>query len=111
MPAPRLQHIITMTEYKKEFPFPVVFAPEVTLNCAAEWLAKKHLPQFHCAGERRERAVYSRSSMHPHSSLPTVLSIAPVFGPHVGPLLPTSLRDGEVCSCDLLLQRRPRGCV
>ena len=53
MPAPSLQHIVTMTEYKKEFPFPVVFAPEVPLNCTAEWLAKKQLPQFHCAGQQR----------------------------------------------------------
>lgn len=50
---PSLQHIVTMTEYKKEFPFPVVFSPEVPLNCTAEWLAKKQLPQFHCAGEER----------------------------------------------------------
>ena len=52
-----------MTEYKKEFPFPVMFAPEVPLNCTAEWLAKKQVPQFHCAGERR---VCS-----PHNTLPS----------------------------------------
>ena len=57
MCCPCLQHIVTMTEYKKEFPFPVVFAPEIPLNCTAEWLAKKHLSQFHCAGEEREPCI------------------------------------------------------
>lgn len=42
-------HITTMTEYKKDFPFDVVFAPEIPLNCLAEWLSKKSIPQFHCA--------------------------------------------------------------
>ena len=44
-----LQNIATMTEYKKEFPFPVLFAPDIPPNCLAEWLSKKTIPQFHCA--------------------------------------------------------------
>jgi 2,3-bisphosphoglycerate-independent phosphoglycerate mutase len=39
-----------MTEYKKEFPFPVMFPPIVPKNVLAEWLGTKKIPQFHCAG-------------------------------------------------------------
>ena len=38
-----------MTEYKKEFPFPVIFPPTVPKNSLAEWLSLKGLKQFHCA--------------------------------------------------------------
>lgn len=41
--------LCTMTEYKDVFPFPVLFPQEVPSNTLAEWLAKKQLPQFHCA--------------------------------------------------------------
>lgn len=44
------QHHISMTEYKKEFPFPVMFPPEVPKNVLAEWLGSKKVPQYHCAG-------------------------------------------------------------
>lgn len=48
--VPKGLSLFTMTEYKKEFPFPVLFPQEVPINTLAEWLAKKQLPQFHCAG-------------------------------------------------------------
>lgn len=38
-----------MTEYKKEFPFPMLFPPEIPCNSIAEWLSKKNIRQFHCA--------------------------------------------------------------
>ena len=38
-----------MKEYKKEYPFPVLFPPDVPTNVLAEWLSKKSIPQFHCA--------------------------------------------------------------
>ena len=38
-----------MTEYKKEYPFSVLFPPDVPRNCLAEWLSSKGLTQFHCA--------------------------------------------------------------
>lgn len=38
-----------MTEYKKEFPFPVLFPPDRPNNTLAEWLSSKSLAQFHCA--------------------------------------------------------------
>ena len=38
-----------MTEYKKEFPFLIIFPPTVPRNCLAEWLSVKGLKQFHCA--------------------------------------------------------------
>jgi len=39
-----------MTEYKKEYPFPVLFEPQKHKNVLAEWISSKNLPQFHCAG-------------------------------------------------------------
>ena len=48
--APQGLSLFTMTEYKKEFPFPVLFPPTVPVNTIAAWLAKKDLSQFHCAG-------------------------------------------------------------
>lgn len=39
-----------MTQYKKEFKFPALFPPISQDNVLAEWLAKKGLSQFHCAG-------------------------------------------------------------
>ncbi len=47
---PKNLSVCTMTEYKKEFPFPVLFPQDVPTNTLAEWLAKKDVPQFHCAG-------------------------------------------------------------
>lgn len=47
---PKDLQIFTMTEYKKEFPFTVLFSPEIPTNTLAEWLSKKGIPQFHCAG-------------------------------------------------------------
>ena len=44
------QHQITMTQYKKEFPFPVLFPPVTPKNVLAEWLSVHSVPQFHCAG-------------------------------------------------------------
>ena len=48
---PKGLSLFTMTEYKESFPFPVLFPQEVPTNTLAEWLAKKDLTQFHCAGE------------------------------------------------------------
>lgn len=48
--APKGLSVYTMTEYKENFPFPVLFPQEVPSNTLAEWLAKKNLQQFHCAG-------------------------------------------------------------
>ena len=45
-----LQHQITITQYKKEFPFPVLFPPVTPKNVLAEWLSVYNVPQFHCAG-------------------------------------------------------------
>ena len=42
--------VYTMTEYKKEYPFSTLFPPEIPTNTLSEWLAKKGVPQFHCAG-------------------------------------------------------------
>uniref|UniRef100_A0A646QEE1 phosphoglycerate mutase (2,3-diphosphoglycerate-independent) n=1 Tax=Hemiscolopendra marginata TaxID=943146 RepID=A0A646QEE1_9MYRI len=42
-------HISCMTEYKKEYPFPLLFPPSQPDNVLAEWISKKGLPQFHCA--------------------------------------------------------------
>lgn len=45
------QSVYTMTQYKQEFPFPVVFPPEAPKNSLAEWLSAKSIPQFHTAGQ------------------------------------------------------------
>ena len=39
-----------MTQYKKEFPFSILFPPEVPKNVLAEWLSVKGVPQYHVAG-------------------------------------------------------------
>lgn len=46
---PKNLHHITMTQYKKEFPFPMLFPPVVPKNVLAEWLSVQNVPQFHCA--------------------------------------------------------------
>lgn len=46
---PKNVYIVTMTEYKKEYPFPVLYPPETLVNVLAEWLAKHDLQQFHTA--------------------------------------------------------------
>lgn len=48
--TPQNLSVFTMTEYKKEFPFPVIFPPVIPNNTLAEWLSSKGLSQFHCAG-------------------------------------------------------------
>ena len=44
-------HIATMTQYKAEFPMPVLFPKQSMKNVLAEWLASQGLSQFHCAGK------------------------------------------------------------
>lgn len=41
--------IITMTQYKSDFPFPNLFPPASMDNCLAEWLSKKKIKQYHVA--------------------------------------------------------------
>ncbi|GBN20352.1 2,3-bisphosphoglycerate-independent phosphoglycerate mutase [Araneus ventricosus] len=47
--VPKNLKICTMTQYKKEFPFSVLYPPVVPVNVLSEWISKKALPQFHCA--------------------------------------------------------------
>lgn len=47
--VPKNLHISCMTQYKKEFPFPLLFPPSQPKNVLAEWLSSKGLTQFHCA--------------------------------------------------------------
>ncbi|KAI6655231.1 2,3-bisphosphoglycerate-independent phosphoglycerate mutase [Oopsacas minuta] len=42
-------HILCMTQYKEDFPFDIIFPPQVNTNVIAEWLSVNHIPQFHCA--------------------------------------------------------------
>ncbi|CAG8610980.1 4966_t:CDS:2 [Paraglomus brasilianum] len=42
-------HIISMTKYKTEFPFPVAFPSQSMTNVLAEWLSKHKIPQCHVA--------------------------------------------------------------
>ncbi|XP_035665175.1 2,3-bisphosphoglycerate-independent phosphoglycerate mutase-like [Branchiostoma floridae] len=41
--------VFSLTQYKEEFPFPALFPPQKMDNVLAEWLAKKNVPQYHCA--------------------------------------------------------------
>lgn len=46
---PKNIELFTMTQYKKEFKFKMLYPPFVPQNVLAEWLAKKNAGQFHCA--------------------------------------------------------------
>ncbi|XP_028967083.1 2,3-bisphosphoglycerate-independent phosphoglycerate mutase [Galendromus occidentalis] len=46
---PKDIELFTMTQYKKEFNFKMLYPPVVPSNVLAEWLAKKSVKQFHCA--------------------------------------------------------------
>ncbi len=39
-----------MTEYNKEFPFPLLYPHVSHKNVLAEWLMSNGLSQYHCAG-------------------------------------------------------------
>jgi 2,3-bisphosphoglycerate-independent phosphoglycerate mutase len=39
-----------MTQYKADFPFPVLFAQQSMDNVLAEWLSKQGVLQMHIAG-------------------------------------------------------------
>lgn len=43
------RHICTMTQYKSEFPFPVLSPPQTMTNVLAEWLSVVGLRQCHVA--------------------------------------------------------------
>lgn len=47
--VPQNLHIVCMTKYKAEFPFPVLFPPGEPKNVLAEVLATNKLKQYHCA--------------------------------------------------------------
>jgi 2,3-bisphosphoglycerate-independent phosphoglycerate mutase len=49
IPHPSGLHISTMTQYKLEFTFPLLFPPVSHKNVMAEWLAAQGCSQFHCA--------------------------------------------------------------
>jgi len=46
---PKNLKLITMTQYKKEFPFANLYPPVVPKNVLAEVLGNKGWPQYHCA--------------------------------------------------------------
>ncbi|KAI9193285.1 2,3-bisphosphoglycerate-independent phosphoglycerate mutase [Polychytrium aggregatum] len=47
--APLNISITTMTQYKGDYPFPVIFAPQTMDNVLAEWISKKGIRQNHIA--------------------------------------------------------------
>ncbi|XP_015913406.1 2,3-bisphosphoglycerate-independent phosphoglycerate mutase [Parasteatoda tepidariorum] len=47
--VPQNLKICTMTQYKKEFPFTMLYPPTVPVNVLSEWISKKGATQFHCA--------------------------------------------------------------
>ena len=48
--VPKDISITTLTKYKEDFPFPVLFPPRSNQDTLAEWLSKKQINHFHCAG-------------------------------------------------------------
>ena len=69
--TPQNLSVFTMTEYKKEFPFPVIFPPVIPSNTLAEWLSSKGLPQFHCAG--MEKLILTMYTIAIHKLLSELL--------------------------------------
>jgi len=47
--VPQDLHIASMTQYKGDFPFPVLFPPSEPKNVLAEVLANHQIKQYHCA--------------------------------------------------------------
>ncbi|XP_063689525.1 2,3-bisphosphoglycerate-independent phosphoglycerate mutase-like [Bolinopsis microptera] len=47
--VPKDISITTLTKYKEDFPFPVLFPPRSNEDTLAEWLSKKQINHFHCA--------------------------------------------------------------
>ncbi|GAB6023170.1 hypothetical protein CHUAL_007995 [Chamberlinius hualienensis] len=47
--VPKNLHIACMTQYKQEYPFPLLYPPDQPENVLAEWISKKGVAQFHCA--------------------------------------------------------------
>ncbi|KAJ3042996.1 2,3-bisphosphoglycerate-independent phosphoglycerate mutase [Rhizophlyctis rosea] len=47
--SPKDIHITTMTQYKGDFPFPLIFPPQSMDNVLADWLGKQKVPQNHIA--------------------------------------------------------------
>uniref|UniRef100_A0A915IMA2 phosphoglycerate mutase (2,3-diphosphoglycerate-independent) n=1 Tax=Romanomermis culicivorax TaxID=13658 RepID=A0A915IMA2_ROMCU len=50
VPLPEGLNISCMTQYKKEYPFPLLFPPQLHKNVLAEWISSHKLSQYHCAG-------------------------------------------------------------
>ncbi|XP_015919560.2 2,3-bisphosphoglycerate-independent phosphoglycerate mutase-like [Parasteatoda tepidariorum] len=46
---PKNLMVCTMTQYKKDYPFIMLFPPRVPKNVLSEWISKKGCLQFHCA--------------------------------------------------------------
>ena len=42
--------LTTLTKYKEDFPFPVLFPPRSNEDTLAEWLSKQQINHLHCAG-------------------------------------------------------------
>ncbi|KAL5263727.1 hypothetical protein ACHWQZ_G008937 [Mnemiopsis leidyi] len=47
--VPKDISLTTLTKYKEEFPFPVLFPPRSNEDTLAEWLSKKEINHLHCA--------------------------------------------------------------
>ncbi|KAL2891526.1 2,3-bisphosphoglycerate-independent phosphoglycerate mutase [Ceratocystis lukuohia] len=47
--VPKIARLVTMTQYKADYPFPVAFAPQRMDNVLAEWLGKQEVKQVHIA--------------------------------------------------------------
>ncbi|VAW80814.1 2,3-bisphosphoglycerate-independent phosphoglycerate mutase [hydrothermal vent metagenome] len=43
------RHVVCMTEYDAQFPFPILFPPEIPQQVLAEVISSAGLKQFHCA--------------------------------------------------------------
>ncbi|KAF4854446.1 2,3-bisphosphoglycerate-independent phosphoglycerate mutase [Colletotrichum siamense] len=48
-PYPKINKLVTMTQYKTDYPFEIAFEPQRMGNVLAEWLGKQQVEQVHIA--------------------------------------------------------------
>uniref|UniRef100_A0A090XA27 phosphoglycerate mutase (2,3-diphosphoglycerate-independent) n=1 Tax=Ixodes ricinus TaxID=34613 RepID=A0A090XA27_IXORI len=90
--------IYCMTQYKKEYPFALLYPPTVPKNVLAEWLAEKKQTQFHCVRDGEVRPRHLLLQRWPRESLCGGGTVAWCPRPKVATLRPLA-RDEQQGRC------------